>query len=120
MAKRQRQRRQERRRQHAKREGWRTRHSVITGAGVAATAALGVSSPAAGATLNLTVDNLSDPSGAGACSDVTPNDCSLRQAIADANANSGFDYIYFSSSLTGTIALTGAAGGQIQITDPVG
>jgi Chlamydia polymorphic membrane protein (Chlamydia_PMP) repeat len=117
MAKRQRRRRRDRRQEHAKRQGWQTRHSVITGVGFAAGAALGLVSPAAAD--DFTVDNLSDPAGAGACSDVTPSDCSLRQAVADANTNTGSDRIYFSPTLTGNIGLTLAAGGQIDITDSV-
>jgi predicted outer membrane repeat protein len=121
MAKRQRQRRRERREHHSRRSGWQTRHSVITGAGLVAGAALGLASPAAAAgPLYLTVDNLNDPNSAGACDDNVANDCSLRQAITDANTNSGqYDYIYFQSGLTGTISLTTAAGGQIPITDSV-
>jgi hypothetical protein len=94
---------------------------VITGAGLVAGAALGLASPAsAAAPLYLTVDNVNDPNTAGACDDNVANDCSLRQAIADANTNSGqYDYIYFQSGLTGTISLTAAAGGQIPITDSV-
>jgi hypothetical protein len=120
MAKRQQKRRRERRQEHAKRRGWQTRHSVITGAGVAAGAALGLATSAGAAPLYLTVDNLNDPNSAGACSDVVNNDCSLRQAVTDANANAGqYDYIYFQSGLTGTISLTAAGGGQIPITDAV-
>jgi predicted outer membrane repeat protein len=93
------------------------RHSLITGAGLAAGAALGFSSPAAAD--DFTVDKLTDPSGAGACDDAIANDCSLRQAITGANTNSGTDYIFFSPTLTGNIGLTLAAGGEIQITDAV-
>ena len=39
---------------------------------------------------------------------------SLRQAVLDANGNSGADAIDFASGLTGTIGLTG---GQLTITD---
>jgi hypothetical protein len=117
MAKRQRRRRDERRQEHAKRRGWQTRHSVITGAGLAAGAALGFSSPAAAD--DFTVDKLGDPAGAGACNDVIADDCSLRQAVADANTNSGYDNIFFNTTLSGNIALTLAAGGEIQIHDSV-
>jgi predicted outer membrane repeat protein len=121
MAKRPRQRRKDRRQHHSRRSRWSTRHSVITGAGLVAGTALGLASPAsAAAPLYLTVDNLNDPNSAGACDDNVANDCSLRQAITDANTNSGqYDYIYFQSGLTGTISLTTAAGGQIPITDEV-
>jgi predicted outer membrane repeat protein len=119
MAKRQRQRRKERRQRHSR--GWQTRHSVITGAGLVAGAALGLASPASAAgPLYLTVDNTNDPNSSGACDYNVANDCSLRQAITDANTNSGqYDYIYFQSGLTGTISLTTASGGQIPITDAV-
>jgi hypothetical protein len=117
MAKRQRQRRDERRREHAERKGLRTRHSMITGAGIAAGAALGLASSAAAAPLYLTVDTTTDPNSAGACDDATANDCSLRQAITLTNTNPGYDYIYFQAGLSGSIGLTTVAGGQISITD---
>jgi hypothetical protein len=83
-------------------------------------ATLGFASSASAAPLNLTVDNLGDPAGAGACADGTPGDCSLRQAVANANANAGeTDFIEFQASLTGTLTLSAAAGGPITIVDPV-
>src|SRR5829696_7632393 len=117
MARRQRRRRQGRRQEHARQQGWQTRHSVITGVGLAAGAALGFSSAAAAD--DFTVDKLTDPSGAGACDDSIANDCSLRQAVTAANTNSGSDHIFFSPTLTGNLGLTLAAGGEIQITDAV-
>jgi uncharacterized repeat protein (TIGR01451 family) len=75
-----------------------TRHSIVTGAGLTAGAVLGIA-PAAQAA-DFTVTNLSD-------SPTTPAPGSLRKAILDANANPGPDRILFSSSLSGTINMTG-------------
>jgi hypothetical protein len=122
MAKRQRQRRRERRQHHSKRSGWQTRHSVISGAGLAAGATLGLAAPALGASQTYYVGNTGDANAAppGDCNSNANTDCSLRQVVTLANANSGqYDYIYFRSGLTGTISLTTAAGGQIPITDAV-
>ncbi len=120
MAKRQRRRRRERRKEHSRRGGWQTRRSVITGAGLAAGAALSFAAPVSADPLYLTVDNLNDPNSAGACSDAVADDCSLRQAIDVANTNSGqYDYIYFQAGLSGTVSLTTLAGGDIEITDAV-
>ena len=112
MAKRQRRRREERRREHAKREGWKPRQSVITGAGIAAGAALGFASPALGAPLYMTV-NQSGDAGDSTC-DAT---CTLRDAVDDANANAAqYDFIYFDTSISGSVLTAG----QIPITDSVG
>jgi hypothetical protein len=112
MAQRQRKRRRERRREHAKRRGWGTRHSVITGAGAAAGAALGLAAPAFGAAQVFYVDQSGD-AGDGTC-DVT---CTLRDAIDDANANAAqYDYVVFQPTVTGNVALTA---GEIPITDAV-
>jgi hypothetical protein len=93
---------------------------VITGVGLAAGAALGVAAPALGASQSFFVGTTADTNAAppGDCTSSTNTDCTLRQAITLANANAGqYDYIYFRSDLSGTIALTTAAGGQIPITD---
>jgi hypothetical protein len=119
MAKRQRRRRQERRDQHARRQGWRTRHSVITGAGLAAGAALGMASGAQAAATYYYVGSKLDTTGATDCADNTNTDCTLRDAITASNANPGADTIYFDSGITGTIALTTPSGGQIPITEGV-
>jgi predicted outer membrane repeat protein len=118
MAKRQRRRRRERRREHAQRTGWQTRHSVITGAGVAAGAALGLAAPALGASEVLYVGTLADDGSAAIdCAANTNTDCTLRQAITEANANTGqYDYVVFKPTVTGNVALTA---GQIPITDSV-
>jgi hypothetical protein len=113
MAKRQSRKRQERRREHAKRLGWQTRHSVITGVGLAAGAALGMTSAAQANYLY--VGSHADTTGAVDCANGGNVDCTLRQAIADANANSDQDTIYFESGITGTITL----GSQLSVTNPV-
>jgi hypothetical protein len=112
MAKKRRRRRKERRRVHAKREGWNTRHSVVTGAGLAAGTSLAIASPALGAPLYLTV-NQSGDAGDGTCDAA----CTLRDAVGDANENAGqYDYIYFSGSISGSVL----SSGEIPITDSVG
>jgi hypothetical protein len=110
MAKRQRRRREERRREHSKRDGLKTRHSVITGLGVTAGAVLGLSAPAMAA--NITVTNNYDP-GSGTCD---PGGCTLREAVDLANTTAAGDDIYFASYVTGTINLYD---GSIGITNPV-
>jgi len=115
MAKRQRRRRQERRKDHARREGWKTRHSLITGAGLVA-GAIGVG-PAAAQAAYLYVGSTGDTGGAnGNCLDSSNNDCTLRQALYASNANANFDYIYFESGLSGTITL----GAYLPVNNPVG
>jgi hypothetical protein len=115
MAKRQRQRRQQRRQEHAKRRGWRTRHSVITGAGLTAGALLGVGGPAQAATF--VVDRSDDvATGAASVCSSAPNDCNLRGAVAASNASTTVeDEITFQSSITG-ITLGGS---DIDINDGV-
>jgi hypothetical protein len=87
---------------------------VITGAGLVAGATLGVG-PAMAHGAYLYVGSNADNSAASDCADSTNTDCTLRQAITDANADSAFDYIYFRSGLSGTITL----GSEIAITNPV-
>jgi len=113
MAKRQRRRRQQRRGEHAKREGWKTRHSLITGAGLVA-GAIGVG-PAAAQAAYLYVGSTGDGTGASDCATSTNTDCTLRQAVSDANANPDCAYISFRSCLSGTITL----GSEIDISNPV-
>jgi hypothetical protein len=115
MAKRQRRRRDERRKEHAKREGWKTRHSVITGAGLVA-GAIGVG-PAAAHAAYFYVGSTGDTGGSNAsCSNPANTDCTLRQALVATNTDAGFDYIYFNSGLSGTITL----GDYLLVTNPVG
>jgi hypothetical protein len=120
MARRQRRRRQDRRREHAKRDGWKTRHSVITGVGVAATATFGLAAAARADTVTYYVGtNTDDPGGpyASDCATFGNTDCTLRDAVYAANGNSGYaDYVVFTSNVSGTVVLGGS---DIQITDPV-
>ena len=60
------------------------------------------------------VTNLNDTAPNGC----TPGDCTLREAILDANASPGPDNILFATSLTGTIALTPGFG-QLEITTDI-
>ena len=69
--------------------------------------------PVAGAA-DFTVDNLTD-SPSGSCTPA-PDDCSLRDAMDEANAATNPDRILFSSGLSGHINLTA---GQLEITSPV-
>jgi hypothetical protein len=110
--------RRKRRLRHAERQGWKTRNSVITGASVSAGAALGLAAPAFGAAQAFYVGTLADDGTVAAdCTDNTNIDCTLRQAITDANANAGqYDYVVFKSGLSGTIHL-GMGSGSIPITD---
>jgi hypothetical protein len=117
MAKRQRRRRRERRQEHAGRRGWQTRHSVITGAGVAATATLGLSGVAHADSYVYWVGSSGDTTGATDCLNAANTDCTLRDAITAANGNSGqYDYVIFRPTVTGNVALTA---GEIPITDAV-
>jgi CSLREA domain-containing protein len=101
-----RRRRQERRRrERARRGGLGTRHSVITGAAVAAGGLLGVAQPALAD--EFTVNSATD-SGNGTCEDAMTGDCTLRDAIYDANADQNASYIGFASSVTGTVTLNGS------------
>lgn len=89
---------------------------LAAGAGLTLGASLGFGASAEAA--NFEVDTNLDPGGAGACSNLTPNDCSLRQAIALSNNPATVDdTITFAASLSGnTIAV---ASGEILITDEV-
>jgi hypothetical protein len=116
MAKRQRRRRQERRREHAKRAGWQTRHSVITGAGIAATATLGVAGTALADVQIFYVGSNADTTDSANCTDFDNTDCTLRDAVDAANANTGYsDYVIFTSNVSGTITL----GSDINISEGV-
>jgi hypothetical protein len=58
--------------------------------------------PAHAAPLTYTVGTSADASTGGACTTPTNADCSLREAVTLANANSGADTIVFNSNLTGS------------------
>jgi hypothetical protein len=95
------------RRSRAKQRRHEERHprraQVAAGAGLALGATLGITGTAHAA--DFTVTNLNDSGGG-----------SLRQAVNDADNNSGADRILFQSGLSGTINLTT---GQLDIDDPV-
>jgi len=73
-------RRRERRRQ------LRARKAVAAGALIGTTVLFG---PAAADAATFTVDNTNDTTTAGACDPGIAGDCSLRQAVDDANNNTG-------------------------------
>src|SRR5262249_5827254 len=62
------------------------------------------------------VVNDSGDAGNGTCEDVNPGDCTLRDAVFDANYNVGFDTITFASNISGVTL----GGNQIVIYDGVG
>jgi hypothetical protein len=86
---------------------------LATGAGVTVGATLLMGGAAQAATL--TVGSLADTSGATDCATATNTDCTLRDAITDANGDSG-STIGFRSGLSGTITL---GGGLPAITVPM-
>jgi hypothetical protein len=114
MSARQRRKREKQRRHASASERSVKRIAVGAGLTVGATVGIGASAEAA----NFEVDTALDPGGAGACSAVTPADCSLRQAVAFSNGTAAVDdTITFAASLSGnTVAV---ASGQILITDDV-
>ncbi|MEK6278597.1 MAG: choice-of-anchor Q domain-containing protein, partial [Actinomycetota bacterium] len=90
----------EKRRRHAQTGGRTTRSRRLSaGAGLTVGATLTIAGTAQAT--DFTVDNTNDTGGN--CPTVTT--CTLRQAITDANTNSGPDDILFDSGLSGTITL---------------
>jgi predicted outer membrane repeat protein len=112
MSTRQRKRRDDRRHEHS----GLTRRRLIAAGGLTAGATLAFSGAAQAAT-TYTVGSNADTNGASDCTTATNTDCTLRQAIMDANANSGADTIVFASSLSGQTITMGAD--PQTITDPV-
>jgi hypothetical protein len=104
MSKRQR-RREEKRRRHEGHEGLDRSRRLATGAGVTVGATLLMGGAAQAATL--TVGTTADPGGAMDCTVPSNTDCTLRQAITDANLDPG-STIAFRSGLSGTITLGSA------------
>jgi predicted outer membrane repeat protein len=88
---------------------------LVAASGLAAGATLAVPGAAHAVPTTFTVGTTDDP-GSAVTDCTTPSnvDCSLREAITQANANAGADTIVFRSGLTGTINL---ASGQLEITD---
>lgn len=110
MPQRQRRKRRKRREEHSRRPGPSLRISVVTGATVSAGTVLGLSSTAIAASAHFLVDTNSDSAAQTGCDAGTPNDCSLRGAITDANTNGNpadFDYITFASNLSGQMITLG-------------
>jgi hypothetical protein len=102
MSARQRRRRQSRRRRHS---GSRpARRRLIAAGGLTAGATLAFSGVAQAT--QYTVGSKADTTGAADCATATNVDCTLRQAITDANGHSGADSIVFRSGLSGSIDLT--------------
>ena len=65
---------------------------------------------------NIQVDLTTDAAPDGVCT-AAPSDCTLRDAVGIASANGEADTITFLSSLSGTIRLTAAGGGPIDVND---
>jgi hypothetical protein len=107
MSERQRKRRESRRRRHSETNPMRRR--LLAAGGLTAGATLAMSGVAHAAPETLTVGSNADTTGASDCTTASNTDCTLRQAILDANANTGADTIVFASALSGqTITLTAA------------
>ena len=90
---------------------------LAAGAGLSLGIALGVTATAQAT--DYTVDRTDDPGGAGGCLLATPNDCSLRQAINDAQSapnSPTVDRVLFQSGMSGTITLVSAG---LFVTDPL-
>jgi hypothetical protein len=102
MSERQQQRRARRRRKHSERS---TTRRLVTAGGLTAGATIAMSGVAHAAPTTFTVGSTADTAGAADCTTATNSDCTLRQAITDANANSGADTIVFKSGVTGTITM---------------
>ncbi len=90
----------------------RRRRRAKLAAGVTVVGASAALAPAAQAA-NFTVDTLDDPGNGDTCA---ATDCSLREAIEDADANTEADTITFASGLTGTITL----GSPLEVDSPDG
>lgn len=116
MRKRQRRKREKLRRHEPRQRRDGIARQLATGAGLTVGATLLVGGVAQAAPITYTVGSLADTTGATDCATPTNTDCTLRQAITDADSNSGADMIVFRSGLTGTITLTG---GQLYISDPL-
>jgi hypothetical protein len=105
MSTKERKRRETRRRRHS--EASRRRRSLLAAGGLTAGATLALAGPAQAAT-TFTVGTNADTTGASDCTTPTNTDCSLRQAILDANTNPGSDTIVFASSLSGQTIVLGS------------
>ncbi len=90
---------------------------LAAGAGLSLGAVFGLTATAQAT--DYTVDRTDDPAGAGGCLLATPNDCSLRQAINDAQSapnSPTVDRVLFQSGMSGTITLVSAG---LFVSDPL-
>src|SRR5215218_2642789 len=109
---RQRTRRNERRRQHAK----MTTRRLLAAGGLSAGATLAMAGAAQASTF--TVGSIDDPGAdVSDCTIASNIDCTLREAITEANASPGADTVVFRSGLTGTISLDPVVSSEITITE---
>jgi predicted outer membrane repeat protein len=89
------------------------RKSLITGVAVTAGGMLGITQPALADTFQV---NASGDAGDGVCQDVTAGDCTLRDAVIEANDNTGvFDDITFASAISGVTL----GGSELDVTEGV-
>jgi hypothetical protein len=96
-----------------RRHSLRRRRRTIT-AGIAA-GAFALAGPSAAQAANFEVDTLNDGPSDGACEPAAVEDCTLREALDEADSNDpATDNITFQSGLTGTITLTA---GQLVFND---
>jgi predicted outer membrane repeat protein len=97
-----------------------SRMRIATGAGLSLGAAFALSAPAHAAA-DIVVDTTTDPAPDSlpnnGCEATGGDECTLREAIAKANADAGQDTIVFASSVSGTIDISGIGG--IAITEGV-
>src|SRR5262245_50139830 len=98
--------RQRRRKENRRRHQSESRTRLIAAGGLTAGATLALPGVAQAAPMTFTVGSLDDTTGAADCATATNTDCTLRQAIIDANNNAGADTIVFASGLTGSINLS--------------
>jgi CSLREA domain-containing protein len=100
--------------------GHKPSHATILGLLLAAllAGAMLAAGSAQAASMTYTVDSTADTN-TGACNPATANDCTLRDAITAANANSGADTIDFNIPGTGVHTITSSASALPTINDPV-
>jgi hypothetical protein len=90
---------------------------VITGAGIAAAATLGVAGTAVADSYTYYVGSNADTTGSTDCLVPDNTTCTLRDALYAANDNSGnTDYVVFNANVSGAVTLNGS---DILIDDPV-
>jgi hypothetical protein len=92
----------------------RQRRTKRVATAAVAAGAFALAAPAVSNAATLTVGSNADGPAAADCLDPNNTDCTLRQALSDAQSNSENDTIVFASSVTGTITL----GDNLYISDP--